>query len=69
MPIWDRGANKQSRIKIDGPVKSLETDDKVKRFKFKARKSLGMMHAYWYAAVTKDAAQRRSWTFCEVVKI
>jgi hypothetical protein len=23
----------------------------------------------WYAAVTKDAAQRRSWTFYEAVKI
>ena len=26
-----------------------------------------MRHTYWYAAVTKDAAQHRSWTFYEVV--
>jgi hypothetical protein len=33
------------------------------------RKYEGMRRAYWYAAMTENAAQRSRWTFYEVVKI
>jgi hypothetical protein len=44
-------------------------DGKVKSFRCKASKSLGMRRTYKYAAMTKDEAQRRRWTFYEAVKI
>ena len=31
------------------------------------RKYEGMKRTYWYAAMTEEAAQRRRWTFYEVV--
>jgi len=49
-------------------VRSHQTDGTVKSFRYKARESLGMRCAYMYAAVTKDDAQRRRWTFYEAVK-
>ncbi len=52
---------------FSGLVKSQISDDKVKRFRCKARKYEGMRRTYWYAAMTEDAAQRSRWTFCEVV--
>jgi hypothetical protein len=55
--------------------KKSEFDGKVKSFKFKARKSWGipagrdLRESYLlYVAMTKDAAQRRSWTFYEAIK-
>ena len=55
-------------IKFNGLVKSHKSDATVKSFRCKARKSLGMRRTYQYAAVTKDEAQRRRWTFYEAVK-
>jgi len=52
---------------IDGLVKSQRSDDKVKRFRCKARKYEGMRRTYWYIAMTEDAAQRSRWTFYDVV--
>ncbi len=49
-------------------MKSQKLDDKVKRFRCKARKDEGMRGTYWYAAKTEDEAQRSRWTFYEVVK-
>ena len=46
-----------------------ESDDKVKSSRYKARKYEGMRRTYWYAAMTKYAAQRSRWTFYEVVRI
>ena len=60
--------NVKKVTKFDGPVKSQKSDDKVKRFRCKARKYEGMRRTYWYAAMTEDAAQRSIWTFYEVVK-
>ena len=37
----------------------------VKRSRGKARKSAGMRRTCWYAAVTKDEAERSIWTFYE----
>jgi hypothetical protein len=51
------------------PKKSQKSDDKVKRFRCKARKYEGMRRTYQYAAMTEDAAQRSRWSFYEVVKI
>jgi len=56
-------------IKVDELLKSRNLDGKVKSFGFKARKSLGERRTYRYAAMTKDAAQRRKWTFYEAVKV
>jgi len=42
-------------------------DGKVKSFRCKARESLGMSRTYKYAAVTKDEAEHRRWTFYEAV--
>ncbi len=55
-------------VNNDGPVKSQISDDKVKRFRCKARKYEGMRRTYWYVAMTEDVAQRSRWTFYEVVK-
>ena len=55
--------------KVNGLVISQRSDDKVKRFRSKARKYEGMRRTYWYAAMTEDAAQRSIWTFYEVVKV
>jgi len=55
--------------KVGGLVKSQRSDDKVKSFRYKARKYEGMKRTYWYAAMTEDAAQRSRWTFYEVVEV
>jgi hypothetical protein len=55
-------------IKFGGLVKSHKSDGTVKSSRCKARESLGMRRTYQYAAVTKDEAQRRRWTFYEAVK-
>jgi hypothetical protein len=52
----------------DGLVKSRFTDDFVKSSKFKARESRVMRRTYRTPQWQRDEAQRRSWTFCEVVK-
>jgi len=56
------------KSKVDGIAKSHKSDGPVKSFRCKARESLGMRRTYQYAAVTKDEAQRRRWTFYETVK-
>jgi len=56
------------KVKHDSLVKIRTLDGTVKSSGCKARESLGMRHTYQYAAVTKDEAQRRRWTFYEVVK-
>ena len=55
--------------KADGLVKSHRSDGTVKSSRCKARESLGMRRTYQYAAMTKDEAQRRRWTFYEAVKV
>ena len=58
-----------SALKIDEVVKSQKSDGTVKSSRCKARKSRGVKRTYSYAAMTRDAAQRRRWTFYEAVKI
>ncbi|MDY6824685.1 MAG: hypothetical protein SWH68_12955 [Thermodesulfobacteriota bacterium] len=53
----------------DGPVKSRIWDGKVKSSRYGAALSLPRNEAYLaYAAMTRDAAQHRYWTFYEAVK-
>ena len=54
---------------LGGLVKNHKSDGTVKNSRCKARKSLGMRRTYQYAAVTKDEAQRRRWTFYEAVNL
>ena len=56
-------------LNLDGLVKSHKSDGTVKSSRCKARESLGMRRTYQYAAVTKDEAQRRRWTFYEAVNL
>jgi hypothetical protein len=52
---------------IDGLVKTSQGDGTVKSSRCKARESLGMRRTYVCAAVTKEEAQHRTWTFYEAV--
>ena len=54
--------------RIDSPVKSQKSGDKVKRFRCKAHKYEGMRRTYWYAGMSENAVQRSRWTFYKVVK-
>jgi hypothetical protein len=56
-------------LNFEGFIKSHKSDGTVKSSRRKARESLGMRHTYQYAAVTKDEAQRRRWTFYEAVNV
>jgi len=62
-------ASSRPSLNIDRLAKSLILDGKVKSFKFKARKSRGMRSTYVYAAMTRDAAEHRSWIFYEAINI
>jgi hypothetical protein len=52
---------------IEGFVKTSQGDGTVKSFRCKARESFGMRSTYGCAAMTKDEAQHRRWTFYEAV--
>ena len=57
------------KVNLDSLVRSHKSDGTVKSSRCKARESLGMRRTYQYAAVTKDEAQRRRWTFYEAVNL
>jgi hypothetical protein len=54
---------------LDDLVKNQNLDGKEKSSRCKARKSSRVRRTWQYAATTKDAAQRRRWTFYEAINL
>ncbi|MCX5907001.1 MAG: hypothetical protein NTY64_07390 [Deltaproteobacteria bacterium] len=52
---------------LDDLVKSRQRNGFVKSSRCKAHNSSGVRRTWQYAATTKDAGQRRRWTFYEAI--